>query len=93
MSRYDPEHTPAELSLAARAVLGSTLTTAAGFGSMMVASNPGLASLGLLAVLALLSSLVCNLIWLPAFMYLRKGPPDAPDSALYANQTSEARAL
>jgi predicted RND superfamily exporter protein len=54
------------LPAAARAVLGSTLTTMAGFGSLMVSSNPGLYSIGLLALLMLGISLVANLVWLPA---------------------------
>ena len=38
----------------------------AGFGSLMVSSNPGLYSIGALAVLMLGISLVANLVWLPA---------------------------
>ena len=37
-----------------------------GFGSLMVSSNPGLYSIGLLALLMLGISLVANLVWLPA---------------------------
>jgi predicted RND superfamily exporter protein len=54
------------LPTAARAVFGSTLTTTAGFGSLMVSSNPGLHSIGMLAVLVLGISLAANLVWLPA---------------------------
>lgn len=93
MSDYDPKRTPAALAVTARGVLGSTLTTAAGFGSMAVASNPGLVSLGLLAVTMLLCSLAGNLIWLPAFLYLKNGPPDASGKGLYLDPTSETRAL
>ncbi|MGB8332749.1 MAG: hypothetical protein WCE62_21670, partial [Polyangiales bacterium] len=53
---------------ASRAVLVSTLTTAAAFGSMIIASNPGLKSLGETAVAAFGAALVANLVWLPAFM-------------------------
>ncbi len=54
------------LRVAARAVLGSTLTSMAGFGSLMISTNPGLASIGWLAVIMLGVSLVANLLWLPA---------------------------
>lgn len=54
------------LRAAARAVLGSTLTTVAAFGSLMVSNNPGLASIGLMALVMLSASLLANLIWLPA---------------------------
>jgi hypothetical protein len=50
----------------ARAVLGSTLTTLAAFGSIAVADHPGLASLGHLALATIALSLVANLVWLPA---------------------------
>ncbi|MEM1414763.1 MAG: MMPL family transporter [Myxococcota bacterium] len=52
----------------ARAVLGATLTTMAAFGSLMVASNPGIADLGRLALLTIGSCLVTNLLWLPALV-------------------------
>lgn len=54
------------LPVAARAVLGSTLTSMAGFGSLTISSNPGLASIGWLALLMLSVALVANLVWLPA---------------------------
>ena len=47
-------------------MLGSTLTSMAGFGSLMVSDNPGLFSIGLLATLTLGVSLIANLVWLPA---------------------------
>ncbi|MEZ4248398.1 MAG: efflux RND transporter permease subunit [Polyangiales bacterium] len=50
----------------ARAVLGSTLTTLAAFGSIAVADHPGLASLGHLALATIALSLLANLVWLPA---------------------------
>lgn len=61
------------LSSAGRAVLGSTVTTIAGFGSLMISSNPGLVSIGELAVLMLAFSLVANLIWLPALTWSLAG--------------------
>lgn len=73
MSKFGKD-TAAEVSVTARGVLGSTVTTAAGFGSMAVANNPGLVSLGLLAIITLSCSLVANLIWLPALMYIRSAP-------------------
>ncbi len=54
------------LAVAARAVLGSTLTSMAGFGSLMISNNAGLASIGWLAMLMLGASLLANLVWLPA---------------------------
>jgi hypothetical protein len=62
---------------ASRAVLVSTLTTAVAFGSMIIASNPGLQSLGETAVAAFGASLIANLVWLPAFIRAtrRSRPP------------------
>ena len=51
-----------------RAVVGSTLTTVAAFGALTISDNPGLASLGKLAILTLSLSLVANLVWLTALM-------------------------
>jgi len=75
MSQYS-DTTREELSVTMRGVLGSTLTTAAGFGSMVVANNPGLVSLGELAIVTLFCSMLCNLVWLPAWMYSWYGPKD-----------------
>ena len=71
MSRAQPSL--AEFGTTARGVLGSTLTTTAGFGSMVVAQNPGLVSLGALAIISLSAALVANLVWLPAAMLAFKG--------------------
>lgn len=57
-------------SSAGRAVMGSTLTTIAAFGSLSIASNVGIASLGQLAVLTLGATLLANLVWLPALLRL-----------------------
>lgn len=73
--------TPKELSVTARGVLGSTTTTAAGFGSMIVASNPGLVSLGELSLVTLGCSLLANLVWLPALMYWLFGPREEAATA------------
>ena len=53
-------------------MLGSTLTSMAGFGALMSSSNPGLFSIGLLAVVMLGISLIANLLWLPAVVWLSK---------------------
>ncbi len=57
------------LGTAARAVLGSTLTSIAGFGALMASSNPGLFSIGKLCALTLGISILINLIWLPAMLW------------------------
>jgi hypothetical protein len=64
------------LDPAARAVLGSTLTTIAGFVSLCISNNPGLASIGTLALLMLSTSLFANLVWLPSVHWLAR--PNAP---------------
>ncbi len=51
-----------------RAILGSTLTTMAGFGALSISSNPGLASLGALSIVTLGATLVANLVWLPSVL-------------------------
>jgi hypothetical protein len=53
-----------------RAVLFSALTTIASFGSLAVAPHPGMASMGLLLTLAILWSLICTLVILPALFAL-----------------------
>ena len=56
-----------------RAVIGSTLTTVAAFGSMSISENPGVASLGKLAIVTLLLTVTANLLWLPALLGWLKG--------------------
>ncbi|MEZ5931856.1 MAG: MMPL family transporter [Alphaproteobacteria bacterium] len=53
-----------------RAVLFSALTTIASFGSLAISPHPGMASMGLLLTLAILWSLVCTLVILPALFAL-----------------------
>jgi predicted RND superfamily exporter protein len=53
-----------------RAVFYSALTTAASFGSLAVSPHRGMASMGLLLTIAILFTLVCTLIILPALMDL-----------------------
>ncbi|MEM9194928.1 MAG: MMPL family transporter, partial [Myxococcota bacterium] len=59
-----------ELRVSARAVLGSTLTTMAAFGSLLISNNPGLASLGLLSIVTLAATLAVNLLFVPAVLSL-----------------------
>jgi len=56
----------------ARAVLGSTLTDAAAFTALGTAVYPGLVSVAKVALVALGSALVANLLWLPAAFQWRK---------------------
>lgn len=69
-----------DLPIASRAVLGSTLTTMTAFGSLMVANNPGLASIGHAAIVCIGLTILTNLIWLPAALSLTGGhsPPSKP---------------
>ncbi len=53
-----------------RAVLFSTLTTIASFGSLAVSEHRGLASMGLLLTIAILWSLVCTVVVLPSALAL-----------------------
>lgn len=56
------------LSSTPRAVLLSALTTAVSFGSLVFSAHPGMASMGQLLMLALLVSLIANMLVLPAVM-------------------------
>jgi predicted RND superfamily exporter protein len=60
----------AGLASTPRAVLFSALTTIASFGSLAVSAHYGMASMGLLLTVAILWSLVCTLIILPALLAL-----------------------
>ncbi len=60
------------LPTAARAVLGATLTSIAGFVALIWSANPGLASIGVLATLMLSVALVANLLWLPCLLWMRR---------------------
>ena len=51
-----------------RAVLYSTLTTIASFGSLMLSGHRGMTSMGALLTIALAGTLVCTLVVLPALM-------------------------
>jgi hopanoid biosynthesis associated RND transporter like protein HpnN len=55
----------------ARAVFFSALTTGAAFGSLMLSSHPGTASMGKILMISLIWTLICALIFEPALL----GPP------------------
>jgi predicted RND superfamily exporter protein len=55
----------------ARAVFFSALTTGAAFGSLMLSSHPGTASMGKILMISLVWTLICALIFEPALL----GPP------------------
>ncbi len=55
----------------ARAVFFSALTTIASFGTLASSSHRGLRSLGLLLVVGMVLTLVCNLVVLPALLGIR----------------------
>lgn len=65
----------ARLAETSRAILGANLTTACGFGALLLAHHPGLRSLGALAVLGLATSTFVSLIWLPALWLSRTTTP------------------
>jgi hypothetical protein len=54
-------------------VLFSALTTGVAFGSLVLSTHPGTASMGALLSIALASTLFCTLFVLPALL----GPPPA----------------
>ena len=56
----------------ARAVFYSALTTAASFGSLAFSGHRGIASLGVLLVIGMIFTVLCNLIVLPALLDLRQ---------------------
>jgi predicted RND superfamily exporter protein len=58
----------------ARGVVFSALTTGTAFGSLMLSKSPGMAAMGKLLSLGLFFTLVCTLLFLPAFL----GPPRIP---------------
>ena len=58
-----------------RAVVFSALTTLAAFGSLVVSSHPGTASMGELLAVSLLLALVCTIIVLPAFLSVFRNRP------------------
>ena len=64
-----------------RAICGAVLTTALGFGALMIARHPGLDSLGRLAVVGLALNLLVILVFFAAFLALaRRRSPDDGDA-------------
>ena len=61
----------------AQAVFFSALTTMASFGTLAFSAHRGFASLGLLLIIGVAYTLVCNLIVLPALLALRSPEADA----------------
>ena len=61
---------PLARSSTSRAVFFSALTTVASFGSLALSAHQGMASMGLLLTVAILWSLICSLIILPALLSL-----------------------
>ena len=69
--RYDSERDVVmTVSETGRAVAGAIVTTGLGFGAFMMASHPGLASLGSVAVLGLAVNLLVCLVLLPSWIAL-----------------------
>lgn len=58
-----------------RAVLFSALTTIGAFGSLAVSTHPGMASMGLLLMVALTFTTLCTLLLLPALRHVFATPP------------------
>jgi predicted RND superfamily exporter protein len=56
----------------ARAVVVSALTTIASFGTLAFATHLGMASLGQLLTIGVTLTVLCNLIFLPALLTLRR---------------------
>ncbi|MEM7247609.1 MAG: MMPL family transporter, partial [Acidobacteriota bacterium] len=72
-----------------KALVLTTLTTSAGFGSLAFAGHPGLRSMGLLAILGCTSCLIASLTTLPSLMALfAGGHPGSPEDAADADEDS-----
>ncbi len=74
----------AALSETGRAVTGALLTTAFGFGTLMLADHPGLRSLGALALVGLGVNLVLSTLVVPALVLLLRGPQPKTIAGLVA---------
>ena len=64
------EHLEEAITDVGRAIVGATLTTAFGFGALMLAHHPGLNSFGKLALLGLSANVVAAMVWLTALLAL-----------------------
>ena len=62
-----------------RAVAVSAFTTVGSFGTIMLSSHPGTASMGLLLTLALALGLICALTIIPAVKHLSRDRHDSPN--------------
>jgi uncharacterized protein len=76
MAWRDGAHDLLQSSLA-RAVFFSALTTGAAFGSLMLSSHPGTASMGKILMISLIWTLVCALIFEPALLGPQKAEAEA----------------
>ena len=63
----------------ARAVLFSSLTTIAGFGTLLISPHPGTASMGLLLTVGTITVLLCTLFLLPALFSISQARSASPD--------------
>lgn len=68
---YSHDHLIQAVRDTGRAIWGAALTTAAGFGALLLAHHPGLHSFGKTALLGLVANLVAALLWLTALLALR----------------------
>jgi len=75
--REDGARNPAvALTGAGRPIIVTSLTTMVGFGSLVLADNPGLRSIGHLALIGVGACLVCSVVTLPAVLLaFRKRTP------------------
>jgi hypothetical protein len=70
-----------------RAVLFSTLTTLASFGSLAISAHRGMSSMGQLLTVAIVSTLICTLVVLPSLMPLLARRLGSEDHALAKTDT------
>ena len=88
LARWQLEESAREITLpasTAKGVLLASLTTALGFGSLMISGHRGTFSLGLLSTLGSLSVLLAALSILPAFLRLLKERSTAPSGKTDGN--------
>jgi hypothetical protein len=72
------EHFEVVYAETGRAVAGGLLTSAVGFGALLLAAHPGLQSIGLVAILGFAVNLLFMLVILPAGLSLRRRPAALP---------------
>ena len=83
-----------------RAIVFSALTTIGSFCSISLSSHPGTASMGILLTIAIVSSLLCSLILLPALMGIwpamvnrERSQRDTANGAIKAQSRSRPKPL